>query len=74
MHIKVKIVFFLCKRNDLDSISFIFQAIWYDIQLIMGGHRMMISPDEPIIAAMALYIDIMTLFLYIVQIWQSCSE
>eukprot|EP00193_Tetraselmis_chui_P019506 CAMPEP_0177773396 /NCGR_PEP_ID=MMETSP0491_2-20121128/12843_1 /TAXON_ID=63592 /ORGANISM="Tetraselmis chuii, Strain PLY429" /LENGTH=327 /DNA_ID=CAMNT_0019291489 /DNA_START=121 /DNA_END=1104 /DNA_ORIENTATION=- len=40
----------------------------YDIQLVMGGKRMAISPDEYIVAALNIYMDIIMIFLYILQI------
>ncbi|XP_046396188.1 protein lifeguard 1-like isoform X2 [Ischnura elegans] len=41
----------------------------YDTQRMMGGnHKFTISPEEYIFAALCLYIDIMQIFLYILQI------
>ena len=41
----------------------------FDTQLMMGGKkRYTISPEEYIFAALNLYIDIITLFLYILEI------
>lgn len=41
----------------------------YDTQIMMGGGKMYsISPEEYIFAALNLYLDIVNLFLYILQI------
>jgi len=42
--------------------------IVYDIQLVMGGKRMEIGPDDYVFAALNLYVDIIMLFLYVLQI------
>lgn len=40
-----------------------------DVQLMLGGkHKFSISPDEYVFAALALYLDIINLFLYILRI------
>merc|ERR1711959_581961 len=40
----------------------------YDIQIMMDGKRMQISPDDYVLAALNLYLDIINLFIYILQI------
>eukprot|EP00873_Tetraselmis_striata_P009470 jgi/Tetstr1/429734/TSEL_019627.t1 len=40
----------------------------YDIQLVMGGKRNAINPDEYVVAALNIYMDIIMIFLYILQI------
>merc|ERR1719235_2086474 len=40
----------------------------YDIQLVMGGKRVQIGPDEYVFAALNIYTDIIMIFLYILQI------
>lgn len=40
----------------------------YDTQLIMGGHRYQLTLDDYIIGALALYIDIIVLFMRILQL------
>lgn len=41
----------------------------YDTQMMMGGtHKYAISPEEYIFAALALYMDIINIFLYILSI------
>lgn len=40
-----------------------------DTQLILGGKRISLSIDEYVAAAMLLYIDIITIFLYILQMF-----
>ncbi|MEW5302843.1 MAG: hypothetical protein WDW38_004048 [Sanguina aurantia] len=40
----------------------------FDIQMLMGGNKYAISPDEHVFAALNLYLDILNIFLYILQI------
>jgi len=41
----------------------------YDTQMMMGGnHKYSISPEEYIFAAIAIYLDIINIFLYILRI------
>lgn len=41
----------------------------YDTQMMMGGnHKYSISPEEYVFAALTLYLDIINIFLYILQI------
>eukprot|EP00877_Chromochloris_zofingiensis_P005514 jgi/Chrzof1/14964/Cz09g22130.t1 len=40
----------------------------YDIQAVMGGKTHSISPDEYVYAALSIYLDIVNLFLWILQI------
>ena len=43
--------------------------IVYDTQLMMGGkHKLSVSPEEYVFAALNLYLDIINLFLYILTI------
>ncbi|XP_013786944.1 protein lifeguard 1-like [Limulus polyphemus] len=47
----------------------------YDTQLMIGGsHRYSISPEEYIFAALNLYLDIINLFLFILQIISSAKD
>ncbi|QDZ23460.1 inhibitor of apoptosis-promoting Bax1 [Chloropicon primus] len=39
-----------------------------DVQLLMDGKRVQLSPDDYVLAALNLYLDILNLFLYILQI------
>lgn len=51
------------------EVCFILQYLVYDTQIMMGGGKMYsISPEEYIFAALNLYLDIVNLFLYILQI------
>lgn len=46
----------------------------FDTQLMVGGgHTFAISPEEHIFAALTLYVDVVTLFLYILQIVSQAS-
>ena len=69
-----KIVKFRIGENYLARrFSFIclvtFQYLVYDTQIMMGGGKMYaISPEEYIFAALNLYLDIVNLFLYILQL------
>ena len=40
----------------------------YDIQLLVGGRTYAISPDEYIFAALTIYIDIINIFLFVMEI------
>lgn len=41
----------------------------FDTQLMVGGrHKFSITPEEYIFAALTLYMDVITLFLYILEI------
>ena len=42
--------------------------IIYDTQLIMGGHKYQLGPEDYIFGAMALYLDIINLFLNILRV------
>ena len=43
--------------------------IVFDTQMMMGGnHKYSISPEEYIFAAIAIYLDILNIFLYILRI------
>ena len=49
------------------AILFSFYLV-YDTQMMMGGdHKYSISPEEYVFAALALYLDIINLFLYILR-------
>ncbi|KAK9502472.1 hypothetical protein O3M35_011348 [Rhynocoris fuscipes] len=49
--------------------------IMYDTQMMMGGnHRYAISPEEYIFAALNLYLDIINLFLFLLQIISSFRD
>jgi protein lifeguard len=48
--------------------AFLFSAfLVVDIQKLMDGHRVQISPDDYILAALNLYLDILNLFVYILR-------
>ena len=50
------------------AILFSFYLV-YDTQMMMGGsHKYSISPEEYVFAAIAIYLDILTLFLRILRI------
>ncbi|RWS05929.1 hypothetical protein B4U79_06104 [Dinothrombium tinctorium] len=55
--------------------AFLF-SLWlaYDTQLILGGKRRELSPEDYIYGAIALYIDIIQIFLNILQIVNSLSN
>ncbi|PNH10289.1 Protein lifeguard 1 [Tetrabaena socialis] len=40
----------------------------FDIQLLMGGHKYALSPDEYVFASLNLYLDIINIFLYLLQL------
>lgn len=41
--------------------------LFYDVQTIMGGRTVQLDPDEVIFGAIQLYVDIITIFKYIVM-------
>ena len=67
-------VFFNSKPFDLviGCISVVLFGIYliYDIQLIVGGKRYQLEIDDYIIGALALYIDIIRIFIEILRILQ----
>ncbi|KAG2492868.1 hypothetical protein HYH03_008783 [Edaphochlamys debaryana] len=40
----------------------------FDLQLLMGGHKYALSPDEYVFAALNLYLDVINIFLYVLQL------
>ncbi|RCN40110.1 hypothetical protein ANCCAN_13955 [Ancylostoma caninum] len=48
-------------------LSMLYLAI--DIQLIMGGRRFELSPEEHIFGAMQIFLDILNIFLYLLRIF-----
>lgn len=46
----------------------------YDLQLIMGGRKCELSPEEYIMGAVMLYVDIIMLFLYLLEIFKNLSD
>ena len=50
-------------------LTYFFQYIVFDTQLMLGGkHKYSLSPEEYIFAALNLYLDIVNLFLFILTI------
>lgn len=48
--------------------------LMFDLQLIMGGRKCELSPEEYILGAVMLYVDIVQLFLYMLSIFSSLSD
>jgi len=49
--------------------AFIFSCyIVYDVQILMEGKKVQLTPDDYVLAALNLYLDILNLFLYILSI------
>lgn len=46
----------------------------FDLQLIMGGRKCEISPEEYILAAVMLYTDIVQIFIYMLEIFSRLSD
>ncbi|PSN56947.1 Protein lifeguard 2, partial [Blattella germanica] len=46
--------------------------LMYDTQQIMGGKRVEISPEEYVYGAMTLYLDVIQIFCYMLQIFAVC--
>mmetsp|Transcript_16811 Transcript_16811/g.43605 ORF Transcript_16811/g.43605 Transcript_16811/m.43605 type:complete len:246 (-) Transcript_16811:584-1321(-) len=45
----------------------------YDVQLLMGGRAQEYGPDDYVAVALSLYLDIINLFLYLLQLLQAIS-
>ena len=62
-------------REMFFSVIIFFQYLVYDTQIMMGGGKMYsISPEEYIFAALNLYLDIVNLFLYILQLISAARD
>lgn len=46
----------------------------FDLQLIMGGRKCEISPEEYILACVMLYTDIIQIFIYLLEIFSRLSD
>lgn len=54
--------------SSIGALLFSFYLV-YDTQMMMGGtHKYSISPEEYIFAALALFLDIINIFIYILSI------
>lgn len=47
---------------------FFFQFLAFDTQMIMGGRKLELNPEEHIFAALQLYMDVVQLFLFILRL------
>ncbi len=45
-----------------------------DVQLLMGGHKVALSPDEYVFASLNIYLDVINLFLYILRLVDAVSR
>ena len=46
----------------------------FDLQMVMGGHKVALGPDEYVFAALNLYLDVINLFLYILQLLNQANR
>ncbi|KAF8062055.1 hypothetical protein HT031_004315 [Scenedesmus sp. PABB004] len=46
----------------------------YDIQMVMGGKRYSLSPDEYVLGALSIYLDIVNLFIWLLAIIGICGN
>ena len=46
----------------------------FDLQLIMGGRKCELSPEEYILAAIMIYTDIIQIFIYLLEIFNRLSD
>ena len=46
-----------------------FQFLAFDTQQVMGGRKHEISPEDHVFGAMMLYVDIIYIFLFLLQIF-----
>ena len=54
-------------NRDLIGFGLCWQFLVYDTQMIVGGRKVELSPEEYIYGALQLYIDIVYLFLIILS-------
>merc|ERR1711981_363361 len=55
--------------------AFLFSCyIVVDVQMLMDGKRIQLSPDDYVLAALNLYLDILNLFLYVLQILDAANR
>ena len=60
--------------SSFGALLFSFYLV-YDTQLMMGGkHKYSLSPEEYIFAALNLYLDIINIFIYILEIVSAASN
>ena len=59
----------ILQSSDSKRLPDFFQYLVYDTQIMMGGGKQYaLSPEEYIFAALNLYLDIVNMFLYILQL------
>jgi len=58
----------MCVINKLNLIDY-FQFLAYDVQLIMGGKKYELSPEEYIFASLTLYLDIIRIFMLLLALF-----
>lgn len=46
----------------------------YDVQLLLSGKRMQLDPDEYVMASLSIYLDILNLFLFLLQLLNSSNN
>ncbi|KYB27616.1 protein lifeguard 3 [Tribolium castaneum] len=56
------------------AIATVIFTFWlmYDTQMIVGGRRLELSPEEYIVGALSLYVDIIYIFIHILHLYQYC--
>ena len=58
----------VCGGISLTSVPLPLQFLAFDTQLLMGNKRYTISPEEYVFATLSLYLDIIYLFSFLLQI------
>ena len=74
---KIVLIYIIVRSivSHVHSVVLLFQYLVYDTQIMMGGGKMYsISPEEYIFAALNLYLDIVNLFLYILQLISAARD
>lgn len=60
----------LWRTGHLTSLSFLFlQFLAFDTQLLMGNRRHSLSPEEYIFGALNIYLDIIYIFTFFLQLF-----
>lgn len=56
------------QQSTVLKLLYLFQYLYFDVQTIMGGRKIQLSPDEVIFATTQLYVDIIGLYRYLLLV------
>lgn len=57
-----------------ESLSLLSQFLAFDLQLLMGNKQYSMSPEEYIFATLSLYLDVVYLFTFLLQLFGDGRE